>query len=66
MRYIVYTELLNDDGFEAWYYGTYDNRDIANDVACLLNEDRSEGFHGVCPENERKEWEIKNHHFTEL
>ena len=55
MKYIVYTEIHTENGVERWYYGTWSNKDTANEVAlelggawptyhCVVEADRAEAF----------------------
>ena len=56
--FIVYTEILGN-GVERWYYGTYESREEANEVAYELGG-KYPIFHCVCATNEAKDYEVMN------
>lgn len=57
MKYIVYTELV-EDAVERWYYGTYEY-ERANEVAQMLGSSYPV-YHCVCSEEAAAELGIKN------
>ena len=57
--YIVYTEIIDDDEIERWYYGMYDDKNWANEVALELGG-KFPVYHCVCREDEVKGLGIKN------
>ena len=59
-KQIVYTEIRNGTPKpERWYYGCYEDRDYANEVAQDLGSDYSES-HSVCILEDAKNLNIKN------
>lgn len=62
MRYVVFTEVFSNHHIDRWYYGTYDSRECANDVAYELNKFCKDdcSYHCICPLDEAEDWEIKN------
>lgn len=59
MNYIVYTEHHFDEKVERWYYGTYENRDRANEVALELGY-AYPWYHCVCGLEEAFELGVQN------
>lgn len=57
--WVVYTEIHTEKGVERWYYGKYNNRDRANEVALELKSSYPI-FHRVCPFGQVEELKIKN------
>ena len=59
MKYVVYTEIWNENGTTTnWYYGRYDEHK-ANEVALELGND-SNTYHKVCAETDVHRLNIKN------
>jgi len=56
--YIVYTQIHND-GVQRWYYGTYADRDRANEVALELGGSYPV-YHCVCSIEEAETLGIQN------
>jgi len=61
MRYIVYTKIhdFNKHTIENWYYGIYNTKDEANEVAYQLGH-HDNIWHSICAENEAKDYNILN------
>ena len=57
-NYIVYTEILTENGADRWYYGRY-TRERANEVAEMLGN-YYPTFHCVCAESDAKALHINN------
>lgn len=57
--FTVYTEIHENGTVERWYYGTYADRDRANEVALELGGEWPV-FHCVCPRDEAEAWGILN------
>lgn len=57
-KYVVYTEILKEEGIERWYYGTY-TRERANEVALQLGNEYPI-YHCVIEAEEAVEFGIKN------
>ena len=63
-KYIVYTEIINRNGLERWYYGTYDH-ERANEVTIDLgssydHEERESVAHCVCKACEAEAFGVLN------
>ena len=56
--FVVFTEIINDNGIERWYYGTYEKA-RANEVAYQLGGEYPI-YHSICPLEDAKKWGIKN------
>lgn len=64
MKYIVYTEICSNYEHtpERFFYGLYDNRDRANEVAIDLGNDYDRGiFHYVCLDTDAETFHIQNY-----
>jgi hypothetical protein len=59
MYYVVYTEIIGDEEVERWYYGLYNSKNWANEVALELGHNDNV-YHCVCREDEAKDLGIKN------
>ena len=64
MDYIIYTEIINSNGIERWYYGA-DFRTRANELAMELGstydpEARERISHCVCKASDAESLGIKN------
>lgn len=57
--YIVYTEIHKDGKVERWYYGTWADRDRANEVAMDLDGEWPI-YYSVCREDEAEELGVQN------
>ena len=57
--YIVFSEIHKDGKVERWYYGTWPDRNSANEVALELGNNWPV-YHCVCPEEEAEEFGIQN------
>lgn len=57
--YIVYTEIIKENGVERWYYGTYRESDRANEVALELGGEHPI-YHCVCGAEDAKALKILN------
>lgn len=57
--YIVYSEIHKDGKVERWYYGTWADRDRANEVAIDL-DGHWPIYYGVCREDEAEELGVQN------
>ena len=53
--WIVYTEVITDGGYERWFYGKYESRRKANEVASHQNDlfRNSDAFFCVANEDDR-------------
>lgn len=59
-KYIVYTEIHGNNGdTERWYYGIWEDRNEANEVALELGGEYPV-YHNVCPLSQAKELRIQN------
>ena len=62
--YIIYTEIFPEDytkPVERWYYGTYSDRDQANEIAIALNEGAGPRIYRcVCDASEARKLGIRN------
>ena len=61
--WIIYSERFEDHTPVRWYYGTYENRDHANEVAIALNkvfEDHADASFCVCRDDNSIVETIKN------
>ena len=59
-RWMVVTEMHDEnEGISYWYYGTYDNRNMANEVASNF-VNIYPCYHVVINANEAEEWGVKN------
>lgn len=59
-RYIVFTEIHYKDGYiERWYFGRFNNRDKANEIAIELGN-QYPIFHSVCAESDAEDFDIHN------
>lgn len=60
MKYIVYTEIWNDDmTTENWYCGQCQSNHQANELALALGSGNGV-YHKICTENEVYDLQIKN------
>ncbi len=52
--WVVYTEIITDGGYERWFYGKYESKRKANEVAIDRNEmfSNSSTFFCVCNEDD--------------
>ena len=57
--YIVYSEIHKDGKVERWYYGTWADRDRANEVAMDL-DGHWPIYYDVCREDEAEELGVQN------
>jgi len=61
MKCVVYTEVLEKDKLERWYYGTYANEQVADDVAYNLGHIPEDGiWHSWCRFDEVNVYKVKN------
>lgn len=58
-RYVVYTQIHEAGRIERWYYGTYNDRNRANEVAYDLGGEYPV-YHCLCKESEAKDYNIQN------
>lgn len=57
--FTVFTEIHENGTVERWYYGTYNDRDFANEVAIDLGNEWPV-YHCVCRAEEAEDWGILN------
>lgn len=57
--FMVITENYTENGIERWYYGTWQNRDRANEAALELGGEWPT-CHCVIPAAEAEAYEVKN------
>lgn len=57
--FTVFTEIHENGRVERWYYGTYNDRDFANEVAIDLGNEWPV-YHCVCRAEEAEDWGILN------
>ena len=57
--YIVYTEIHENGQVERWFYGLYESREEANEVAIALGG-KWPIYYCVCPYPEAKTLEVQN------
>ena len=59
--YIIYTEIRHDGSVQRWYYGTYADRDRANEIALEMNEHSESNIRRcVCEESKAESFGIMN------
>lgn len=57
--FITYTEIHGENGLERWFYGAYNTRERANEVALELGSEYPV-YRCVCEAAEAKELGIRN------